>query len=95
MFLLLCPSMPGHHLTTAVQRHCKMPEKPVVTTNNGLFLVLGAAVQNQQILRFNASLYRPVVVLRLNTYFQLHRFISYIVKIGVLSSVSVAYRSKF
>ena len=41
-----------------------MPEKPVVTTNNRLFLVLGTAVQNQQILRFNADLYRPVVVLR-------------------------------
>ena len=63
-----------------------MPKKPVVTTNNGLFLVLGAAVQNQQISRFNV---------RLNTYFQLHRFISCIVKISVLSSVSVAYRSKF
>ena len=41
-----------------------MPKKPVVTTNNGLFLVLGAAVQDQQISRFNVSLYRPVVVLR-------------------------------
>ena len=41
-----------------------MPKKPVVTTNNGLFLVLGAAVQNQQISRFNVSLYRPVVVPR-------------------------------
>lgn len=41
-----------------------MPKKPVVTTNNGLFLVLEAAVQNQQISRFNVSLYRPVVVLR-------------------------------
>ena len=41
-----------------------MPKKPVVTTNNGLFLVVEIAVQNQQILRFNASLYRPVVVLR-------------------------------
>lgn len=47
MFLLLCPSMPDHHLTTTVQRHRKMSEKPVVTTNNGLFLVLGADVQNQ------------------------------------------------
>ena len=53
-----------HHLTTTVQSHIKMPKKPVVTTNNGLFLVLGAAVQNQQISRFNVSLYRPVVVLR-------------------------------
>ena len=41
-----------------------MPKKPVVTTNNRLFPVLGAAVQNQQILRFNIGLYRPVVVLR-------------------------------
>ena len=35
-----------------------------MTTNNRLFPVLGASVQNQRILRFNASLYRPVVVLR-------------------------------
>jgi len=41
-----------------------MPEKPVVTTNNGLFPVLAANVQNQQNSRFNASLYCPVVVLR-------------------------------
>ena len=41
-----------------------MPEKPVVTTNNGLFLVSGSTVQGQQILRFNVGLYRPVVVLR-------------------------------
>ena len=41
-----------------------MPEKPVVITDNGLFLVLGVTVQNQQILRFNAGLSRPVVVLR-------------------------------
>ena len=27
-----------HHLTTTMQWHYKMPEKPVVTTNNGLFL---------------------------------------------------------
>lgn len=53
-----------HHLTTTVQRNCKTPKKPVVTTNNGLFLVSSATVQNQQILHFNASLYRPVVVLR-------------------------------
>ena len=53
-----------HHLTTTVQWHYKIPEKPVVTTNNGLFPVLGAAVQKQQILRFNVGLYRPVVVLR-------------------------------
>ena len=54
-----------HHLTTTVQSHTKMPKKPVVTTNNRLFPVLGAAVQNQQILRFNVGLYRPVAVLRL------------------------------
>ena len=30
-----------HHLTTTVQSPLKMPKKPVVTTNNGLFLVLG------------------------------------------------------
>ena len=41
-----------------------MSEKPVVTTNNGLFPVLGAAAQNQQNLRFIDGLYRPVVVLR-------------------------------
>ena len=64
MFLLLYPSMPDHHLTTTVQWHYKMPENPVVTTNNGLFLVLGSTVQSQQNLRFDASLYRPVVVLR-------------------------------
>lgn len=64
MFLLLYPSMPDHHLTTAVQLSCKISEKPIVTTNNGLFLVLAANVQNQQILRFNVGLYRPVVVLR-------------------------------
>ena len=53
-----------HHLTTTVQSHTKMPKKPVVTTNNGLFLVSGSTVQNQQILRFNVGLYCPVVVLR-------------------------------
>ena len=53
-----------HHLTTTVQSHTKMPKKPVVTTNNGLFLVVGIAVQDQQILRFNVGLYCPVVVLR-------------------------------
>lgn len=53
-----------HRLTTTVQWHYKMLEKPVVTTNNGLFLVLEAAVQNQQFLRFNVGLYHPVVVLR-------------------------------
>ncbi|MCI6248047.1 hypothetical protein MR730_03925 [bacterium] len=53
-----------HRLTTTVQWHYKMLEKPVVTTNNGLFPVLAANVQNQQNSRFNASLYCPVVVLR-------------------------------
>ena len=53
-----------HHLTTAVQMPCEMPEKPVVTTNNGLFLVLAVNVQNQQNLRFRVCLRRLVVVLR-------------------------------
>lgn len=53
-----------HHLTTTVQSYIKMPKKPVVTTDNGLFLVLVVTVQNQQILRFNVSLYCPVVVFR-------------------------------
>ena len=53
-----------HHLTTTVQSHTKMPKKPVVTTNNGLFPVLAANVQNQQNSRFIVSLYHPVVVLR-------------------------------
>ena len=57
-----------YHLTTTAQRYYKMPEKFVVTTNNGLFLVLAANVQNQQNLRFIVSLYHPVVVLRPNTY---------------------------
>ncbi|WP_455489555.1 hypothetical protein [Gemmiger sp.] len=35
-----------------------------MTTNNGLFVGLGAPVQNQQNSRFNVGLYRPVVVLR-------------------------------
>ena len=60
----ICRLTLDHHLTTTVQRYYKMSEKPVVTTNNGLFLVSGSTVQNQQILRFNASLDRPVVVLR-------------------------------
>ena len=64
MFLLLYPSMPDHHLTTTVQWCCKISEKPIVTTNNGLFLVLEAIVQNQHNLRSNASLYHPVVVLQ-------------------------------
>ena len=41
-----------------------MPEKPVVTTNKGLFFVLAVNVQDQQNLRSNASLYCPTVVLR-------------------------------
>lgn len=53
-----------HRLTTTMQRNCKTPKKPVVTTNNGLFLVLAANVQNQQNSRFIVSLYHPVVVLR-------------------------------
>ena len=60
----ICRLTLDHHLTTTVQRHHKIPKKPVVTTNNGLFLVWGSTGQSQQILRFNASLYRPVVVLR-------------------------------
>ena len=47
-----------------MQWYYKIPKKPVVTTDNGLFLILAVNVQNQQILRFNASLHRPVVVLR-------------------------------
>ena len=76
-----------HHLTTTVQRHRKITEKPVVTTNNGLFLVSSATVQNQQILRFSVGLYRPVAVLRLNAYFQLRYFIFCTTKIAVLSFV--------
>ena len=38
-----------HYLTTTVQLPLKMPKKPVVTTTNGLFLVLVVTVQNQQI----------------------------------------------
>ena len=53
-----------HHLTTTVQSHTKMPKKPVVTTNNGLFLVLAVIVQNQQISRFIVDSSRLVVVLR-------------------------------
>ena len=76
-----------HHLTTTVQLHRKMLKEPVVTTNNGLFPVSGAAVQNQQNLRFIDGLHRPVVVLRLNTYFQLRYFIFCTTKIAVLSFV--------
>ena len=53
-----------HHLTTTVQSHIKMPKKPVVITNNGLFLVLGVGVQNQQNSRSYVLLHCPVVVLR-------------------------------
>ena len=41
-----------------------MPKKPVVMTNNRLFLVLGSTVQNQQNSRFIVGLHHPVVVLR-------------------------------
>lgn len=76
-----------HHLTTTVQSHTKMPKKPVVMTNNRLFLVSSATVQNQQNLRFSDGLYRPVAVLRLNTHFQLRHFIFCATKIAVLSFV--------
>jgi len=76
-----------HHLTTTVQRNCKTPEKPVVTTNNGLFLVLAVKVQDQQNSRFNVRLHKTAVVLRLNTYFQLRYFIFCTTKIAVLSFV--------
>lgn len=84
-----------HRLTTTVQWHYKMLEKPVVTTNNGLFPVLAANVQNQQNSRFNASLYCPVVVLRLNTHFQLRYFIFCTTKIAVLSFVFMSCCSIF
>ena len=53
-----------HHLTTTVQSHTKMPKKPVVTTNNGLFLVLAVNVQNRQNSRSYVLSHCPVVVLR-------------------------------
>ena len=84
-----------HRLTTTVQWHYKMLEKPVVTTNNGLFPVLAVNVQNQQNSRFNASLYCPVVVLRLNTHFQLRYFIFCTTKIAVLSFVFMSCCSIF
>ncbi|MDD6608476.1 MAG: hypothetical protein PUE97_02000, partial [Subdoligranulum variabile] len=84
-----------HRLTTTVQRNCKTPKKPVVTTNNGLFLVLAVNVHNQQILRFIVSLYHSVVVLRLNTYFQLRYFIFCTTKIAVLSFVFMSCCSIF
>ena len=64
MFLLLYPSIPDHHLTTTVQSPLKMPEKPVVTTNNRLFPVLGVAVHKQQNSRSYVWLRRPAVALR-------------------------------
>ena len=51
-------------LTTTVQLHLKMPKKPIVTTNNRLFLVLAVNMQNQQNSRFYVRLHFPVVVLR-------------------------------
>ncbi len=54
-----------HHLTTTVQMPFKTSEKPVVTTNNGLFRISNATVQSQQNLRFNVGLYCLVVVLLL------------------------------
>ena len=53
-----------HHLTTTVQSHIKMPKKPVVITDNRLFLVLAANVQSQQNSRSYVLLRRSVVVLR-------------------------------
>ena len=41
-----------------------MSEKPVVTTNNGLFLVLAVNVQNRQNSRSYVLSHCPVVVLR-------------------------------
>ena len=55
---------PPEKLTTTAQLPHKMPEKPVVITNNGLFRYVTIAVQIQQNSRFNASLCHPVVVLR-------------------------------
>lgn len=82
----ICSSMPDHHLTTTARWHRKMSRKPVVTTNNELFLGLTAAVQNRQILRFNVGLYRLVVVLRPKAHFQLRRFTFCAVKSIVLST---------
>ena len=52
-----------------------------------LFLISSTAVQNQQNSRFNVGLYGLVVVLRLNTHFQLRYFIFCTTKIAVLSFV--------
>ena len=84
-----------HHLTTTVQSHIKMPKKPVVITDNRLFLVLAANVQSQQNSRSYVRLRRSVVVLRLNTYFQLRHFIFCATKIDVLSFVFMAFYSIF
>lgn len=54
--LNFCLFAVDHHLTTTVQWCCKISEKPVVTTTNGLFLVLVVTVQNQQIY-VSASIY--------------------------------------
>ena len=62
--LNFCLFAVDYNLTTTVQWCCKMSKKPVVTTNNGLFLVLAVNVQNQQNSRFIAGLHHPVVVLR-------------------------------
>ncbi len=72
-----------------------MPEKPVVTTTNRLFLAFELTVQNQQNSRSYVRLYCPVVVLRLNNYFQLRHFIFYVTKIVALSFIFVTRRSKF
>ena len=71
-----------HHLTTTVQSHIKMPKKPVVITDNRLFPVLAANVQNQQNPRSYVWLRRPVVVLRQLRYgrfsprfYSIHRYL--------------------
>mgnify|MGYP004460459857 CR=1 FL=1 len=52
-------------LRLSVQRTWKhLHRQSSEASNNGLFPVLGAAVQIQQNSRFNAGLYRPVAVLR-------------------------------
>ena len=72
-----------------------MSKKPVVTTTNGLSLVLAVNMQNQQNSRFYVLSHCPVVVLRLNNYFQLRHFIFYVTKIVALSFIFVTRRSKF
>ena len=49
----------NHHLTTTVQSNIKMPKRPVVTTNNGLFPVLAANVQNQKKFTFHRQSIPP------------------------------------